>query len=336
VTETPLPPASSLDLVVDPADAGARLDLYLVERLSEISRSRIEGWIEEGFVKVDGEPSKPGLRLKGGERVVVVPPAPRPVGIVPQEIPLSILYEDDDLVAVDKPPDLVVHPAPGHPDLTLVNALVSRISGLAGIGDALRPGILHRLDRDTTGVLLVAKNDAAFQAVARQITARTIRKSYTALVYGRFHERKGEIDRPLGRHPKERKKMAVVPGGKASLTRWVVLEELPRTSLLDVDLVTGRTHQIRVHFAAVGHPVVGDQQYGHPLWKGIPDRRLRNLLGSFPRQALHARRLELVHPRTGEPLVVEAPLPADIVALVAALRQIGTKSALPGRDPEAP
>ena len=316
-------PVTPIELVVPTEESGSRLDRFLAARLTDVSRSRIERWIEQQAVTIDGRPAKPSQRLHGGELVVTVPPPARTLSIEPQNMPLTVLYEDDDLIAIDKPFGLVVHPAPGHPDSTLVNALLARVAGLSGIGDAIRPGILHRLDRDTTGVLLVAKNDAAFQAVARQISARTIRKNYVALVHGAFHETSGAIDRPLGRHPRERKKMAVVPGGKASLTRWRLRETLPRTSLLDVDLVTGRTHQIRVHFASIGHSVVGDAQYGSPVWKGITDRRLRALLGTFPRQALHAARLELIHPRTGQTLVVESPIPSDIAELLGALRQCG-------------
>jgi len=313
---------AEMEFEVAPAEAGVRLDRYLATRIPTSSRSSIERLIGEGLARVDGESAKPALRLRGGERISVTIPAPKELEIRPQEIPIDVLYEDDDLIAVDKPAGLVVHPAPGHPDSTLVNALLARVVGLSTVGDPSRPGIAHRLDRDTTGVVLVAKNDVAFREIARQITARTVRKLYVALVYGSFHETSGQIDRPLGRHPRDRKRMAVVPGGKPSLTRWQLKERLPRTSLLDVELVTGRTHQIRVHFASAGHPIVGDTQYGSPQWRGIPDRRLRCLLASFPRQALHAARLEIVHPVTRRPLVVEAPLPADLAGLLGALRTL--------------
>lgn len=310
-----------IEIDVPAEAAGERLDRFLAAEIADTTRSRIERWIEEEHVRVDGKPSRPGHRLRGGERIAVSPPAPKTTELVAQEIPVRVLWEDDDLVAVMKPAGLVVHPAPGHPDSTLVNALLGSIAGLAGVGDRARPGILHRLDRDTTGVMLVAKNDLAFQGVARQISARTIGKFYTALVWGRFAEASGEIDRPLGRHPKDRKRMAVVPGGKASLTRWTKREELPRTTLLDIHLVTGRTHQIRVHFASISHPVVGDVQYGAPHWNGIQDKRLRDRLSAFPRQALHARRLEFVHPRSGAKIAVEAPLPDDFEALLKFLRE---------------
>ena len=311
-------------LVVPSNADGDRLDRFLAASLPDVTRSRLARWIDDGHVRLDGAAAKAATKLRTGQTIDVAPPAPKPTNVEPQEIPLTVLYEDEDMVAIDKPAGLVVHPAAGHADGTLVNALLARLPDLRGIGDELRPGIVHRLDRDTSGVLLVAKHDDSFAALARQISARSMKKSYVALVHGRFHEKSGTIERPIGRHPKDRKKMAVVPSGKPSTTKWKLREELPRTSLLDVELVTGRTHQIRVHLSSVGHPIVGDQSYGAPLWKGIPDRRLRGILAGFPRQALHAARIELAHPRTGAKLVVEAPLPEDFAALLADLRAIAS------------
>jgi 23S rRNA pseudouridine1911/1915/1917 synthase len=295
------------DLIAD--HDGERLDRFVARSLPELTRARARRLIDEGFVTVDDRlPAKAGAALASGQRVRVTVPPPEPVTLEPEAIPLRIVYEDGDLLVVDKPPGMAVHPAPGHSSGTLVHAVLAHCPGLSTVGGEGRPGIVHRLDKDTSGLIIVAKNDAAHLSLARQLKERRVEKTYIALVEGRLTQREGVIDASIGRHPARRKKMAVVEGGREARTRYRVLREIDGRSLVEVRPETGRTHQIRVHFAAIGHPVVGDPVYG----RGRP-------AGSLRRQFLHAQRLAFRHPRTGERLELEAPLPEDLAQALAEL-----------------
>jgi len=295
--------------------AGERLDVFVTRRLPELTRSRVRRLIDEGMVTIDGRlPAKAGAPLEPGQRVHVTLPPPEPLAPAPEAIPLRVVYEDADLLVVDKPAGLAVHPAPGHPSHTLVNAVLARCPELSRAGGEGRPGIVHRLDKDTSGLIIVAKNDAAHLALARQLKEREVEKTYLALVEGRLSPAEGVIDAPLGRHPRHRKKMAVVAGGRAARTRYRVLREIDGRSLVEVRPETGRTHQVRVHFASIGHPVAGDALYGRRATPGSPAGR-----AGLRRQFLHAQRLAFRHPRTGERLELEAPLPQDLAQALAEL-----------------
>ena len=291
---------------------GERLDVFIARSLPELTRSRVRRLIDEGLVTIDGRrPAKAGVALEAGRRVAVTLPPPEPPELQPEAIPLRIVYEDADLLVIDKPAGLTVHPAPGHAAHTLVNALLAYCPELAGVGGEGRPGIVHRIDKDTSGLILVAKNDAAHASLARQLKARQVEKTYLALVRGRPDPPEGAIDAPVGRHPKQRKKQAVVEGGRAARTRYRVLRALDGYSLLEVRPETGRTHQIRVHLASIGHPVAGDALYG----RGATPPSLR-------RQFLHAHRLAFSHPRTGARLELEAPLAQDLAFVLEELQRL--------------
>jgi 23S rRNA pseudouridine1911/1915/1917 synthase len=305
--------------------AGTRLDLFLVSACSDLSRARIQKRIEEGGVRVDGVAAKRSHAVRTGEEVTIDLPEPRTVALAPEAIPLSILYEDSELLAIDKPSGLVVHPAPGHPSGTLVNALLHHVRDLAGIGGELRPGIVHRLDRDTSGVLLVAKTDRAHQLLSRQMRRRTIRKEYLAVVAGVPRVRKGEVSFAIARDPRDRKKMkalkasdALPAGAREARTLYEIQRDwFPLgLALLRCRLVTGRTHQIRVHLAASGLPIVGDPVYGRPGYPRVRDAALKKRLTEFPRQALHAERVAFHHPVSQELIEIVAPLPADLADLL--------------------
>ncbi len=305
--------------------AGTRLDLFLVAACSDLSRSRIQKLIDAGSVLVSGGPARRSHFVRAGEEISIDVPEPRALALEAEAIPLSILYEDEHLIAIDKPPGLVVHPAPGHASGTLVNALLHHVRDLAGIGGALRPGIVHRLDRDTSGVLLVAKTDLAHRLLSRQMRRRTLRKEYLALVAGVPRVRKGEVSLAIGRDPRDRKKMKAfrAPAGAPAGAREArTLYEIQREwfalglTLLRCRLVTGRTHQIRVHLSASGLPIVGDSVYGRARYPRIRDAALRKRLTDFPRQALHAERVSFRHPATQEPVEIVAPLPADMKGLL--------------------
>jgi 23S rRNA pseudouridine1911/1915/1917 synthase len=309
--------------------SGTRLDLFLASACSDLSRSRIQKLIQEGAVHVDGATAKRSHAVRAGESVTVEIPAPQPTELTPEDIPLAILYEDDQLLAIDKPPGLVVHPAPGHPSGTLVNALLHHVRDLKGVGGELRPGIVHRLDRDTSGVLLVAKTDRAHQMLSRQMRRRSLRKEYLALVAGVPKVRKGEVALAIGRDPQDRKRMkAVHPTGEslpAGVREARTLYEIERDwfplglTLLRCRLVTGRTHQIRVHLSAAGLPIVGDPVYGRPRYTKLPNGPLKSRLQGFPRQALHAERVAFQHPVTQGLVEIVAPLPADLATLLQAI-----------------
>jgi len=295
---------------VGPEWEGTRLDVYLARVNPELSRSRVQSLIEEGAVTLNGEPARRAARLSPGDVVELEAPPPRETSAVPEDIPLDVLYEDGDIIVINKPRGMVVHPAPGNLTGTLVNALLHHCHDLSGIGGVMRPGIVHRLDRDTTGVIIAAKNDAAHRSLASQIKAKAVKKQYLALVHGTPAVDAGRVDMPIARDPGDRKRMAAVPGGKPAITRFFVIERLDDYSLLRVNLVTGRTHQIRVHLSTIGHPVVGDRVYGpRRSGKGLPLRG----------QALHAHRITITHPSSGAEMTFEAPLPPDFELTLKAL-----------------
>ena len=313
---------------VGAASAGSRLDLFLVQACSDLSRSRIQKLIEEGAIRLAGAPVKRSHIVRAGDELEVEVPDPRPTELLPEDIPLAVLYEDEHLLAIDKPAGLVVHPAPGHASGTLVNALLHRTRDLRGIGGELRPGIVHRLDRDTSGVLLVAKTDLAHASLSRQMKRRSMKKEYLALVAGIPRVRKGEVAFSIGRDPRDRKRMkafrATDPapaGAREARTLFEIEREwFPLgLTLLRCRLITGRTHQIRVHLAASGLPVVGDPVYGRPRFDRVGDAALRKRLDEFPRQALHAERVAFRHPESGEPIEITAPIPPDLSELFAAI-----------------
>jgi 23S rRNA pseudouridine1911/1915/1917 synthase len=295
------------DISVLVADvAGERLDRFVARSLPELTRSRVRHLIDEGLVTVDGVlPYKAGLALEAGARVRVSLPPPERSELAPEAVPLRIVYEDDDLLLVDKPSGMPVHPAPGHNANTLVNALLSYAPQLSSVGAEGRPGIVHRLDKDTSGLIIVAKTDGAHASLSRQLKQRQVEKTYVALVEGVLEQREGVIDAPLGRHPSQRKRQAVVAGGREARTRYRVLREIDGRTLIEAYPETGRTHQIRVHLASIGHPVTGDRIYGRG--RAAPSLR---------RQFLHAARLAFSHPSTGERIELSAELPEDLLAVL--------------------
>jgi 23S rRNA pseudouridine1911/1915/1917 synthase len=326
-TDTPLDvPLQPPPVAAGAEDAGERLDRFLARRLTGLSRSRLKQLIETGCVSEGGATlSDPSQKVKAGQVFQLDLPPPAPATPEGQAIALAIVYEDADLIVIDKPAGMVVHPAPGNPDSTLVNALIAHCGdSLSGIGGERRPGIVHRLDKDTSGLLVAAKNDATHLALSADFAARRIDRRYLAVVWGMPKDREGEIEGDIGRHPVDRKRMAVVSrGGKPALTRYRVLEALGLgASLVECRLATGRTHQIRVHLAAIGHPLLGDPVYG----RETAERRARltpegrAALADFRRQALHAASLGFRHPRTGDWLAFESPLPADLACLINALK----------------
>lgn len=281
------------------SERDVRLDKYVCQQLPELSRTRVQKLIAEGYITVNGQTAKPGLKLNIGDKLkVVIPPTP-PSRLVPEDMPLDILYEDDDLLVVDKPAGLAVHPAPGHTSHTLVNALLAHFLHLADISDSLRPGIVHRLDKDTSGVMLVAKNSRAQIHLAEQFKSRSVSKSYMVLVKGRLTPENGIIEAAIGRDPRNRKKMAVVARGREARTEYQVIKYIGDYTLLEVRPQTGRTHQIRVHLAAIGFPVVGDKVYG------VKSPYL-------DRQFVHACRLGFKLPSTGEYVEFKSELPSDL------------------------
>ena len=307
------------------AEAGVRLDRLLAQHLPQLSRSRIKALVVAGQVTADGATiSDPSHRVKPGQNFAIVVPQARPAKPKAQVIALDIVYEDADLIVVNKPAGMVIHPAPGNPDMTLVNALIAHCgASLSGIGGELRPGIVHRLDKDTSGLIVAAKNDLAHRALSVAFAAHDIERAYLAIVWGMPVPAAGEIGGNIGRHPTDRKKMAIVArGGKAALTRYRVLRPLgPAASLVECRLATGRTHQIRVHMAAIGHPVVGDPTYGRmtAARTSVLSAGTRKAVHDFHRQALHAYLLGFKHPGSHAPVRWEAELPSDMKALIRVL-----------------
>ena len=288
-----------------------RLDAFLASSLDGLTRSQATRLIESGEVAVDGRAVSKSYKLAGGEDIAVTLPEPEPVEAVPQDIPLDVVYEDADVIVVNKPSGMVVHPAPGHPDGTLVNALLYHCAGtLSGIGGALRPGIVHRIDRDTSGLIIAAKNDAAHQYLSAQLADHTLARTYECIVVGKLREDRGTVDAPIARHPTDRKRMAVVAGGREAVTHWEVIARYPGYTHVRCRLETGRTHQIRVHMAYIGHPILGDTVYGAK--KDVP-----GLTG----QCLHAVGLRFLHPRTHEVMELSCPLPEEFTRMLQKIRK---------------
>mgnify|MGYP001037613260 CR=1 FL=1 len=290
------------EFIVEAEAAGQRIDRFLSGEDTGLSRSALQALVADGHVLCNGKLVAKSLKLKAGDTILLEIPDAKPIEAVPQDIPLDIVYEDEHLLVVNKPKGMVVHPAPGNPDGTLVNALLWHCKGsLSGIGGEIRPGIVHRIDKDTSGLLLVAKNDQSQLALSRQLQERQMEKHYRALVEGNLREDSGRIDQPIARSKKDRKKMAIDPEGRPSITDWTVLARGRNVTLLDVHILTGRTHQIRVHMKSIGHPVCGDPIYGSGRGAKVP------------RLMLHAYTLSFTHPRTGERMTFTAPLPEEFV-----------------------
>ena len=307
-----------------PADVEEeRLDSFVARSLDTITRASVQKLIADGQITVDGTPRKSSLKLHGGEQVEVIIPPPRPAEAIAENIPLEILHEDEDLVVVNKPAGMVVHPGAGTRGGTLVNALLAHCTDLSGIGGTMRPGIVHRIDKDTTGALVVAKNDLAHQSLAHQFKDHTIKRVYLALVYGSPREDRGKIESLIGRHPVDRKRMSgKVTRGKRAVTHWYVVGRYGSITLMRLKLETGRTHQIRVHLSEAGHPLVGDSVYGGSgRLAGITDPQLKTLIRELGRQALHAKTLGFIHPSTGEYREFDTELPEDMARIIHYLEQ---------------
>lgn len=303
------------EFAVEAEDAGQRIDRFLAGEDTGLSRSALQNLIAEGHVLANGQPAAKNRKLKAGDTILVEIPDAAPIAAVPQDIPLDIVYEDEHLLVVNKPKGMVVHPAPGNPDGTLVNALLWHCRGsLSGIGGEIRPGIVHRIDKDTSGLLVVAKDDATHIGLSRQMAEHSVQRAYQTVVYGGFSQDEGFVEGYLGRSRTDRKMMAVYPAGephtKYAYTGWKVLERLGEFTLLECRLKTGRTHQIRVHMASIRHPVAGDPVYGP-----------HNCIASLHGQCLHAKTLGFVHPVTGQTLSFDSPLPDYFTHFLAALRR---------------
>lgn len=318
----------TLELTVPAEAAGQRVDRWLAKARIGLSRNRLQALIDEGRVCVNGRPARQSLKLKADDRVSVEVPDRRRSRLLAEPLPLAIVHEDDALLVLDKPAGLVVHPGAGVQTGTLVHALLHHAPAIAAVGGEGRPGIVHRLDRDTTGLMVVAKTEEAYLALVEALRLRTVRRTYQAIVWGDPGPQDGVIDLPIGRDPRTRTRMAVVQGGgRPARTRWRVVERFGPASLLELELETGRTHQIRVHLSALRHPVVGDPSYGGRVRKTLSLRPLERslavaLLRVMTRQALHAVRLELRHPVSGEPLSFESPLPDDFAHALELLRAL--------------
>ena len=300
-------------LLIQAEESGERIDALLAHTVEGLSRSAAQRLLEEGYVLLHGQPVRKNYKCISGDCFEVCLPPPEDVELVPQDIPLAVAYEDGDLIVVNKPRGLVVHPAPGHPDGTLVNALLFHCGdSLSGIGGEKRPGIVHRIDKDTSGLLIVAKNDFAHQALSEQLKDRSLSRTYEAVVRGNLREDSGTVDRPIGRHPTDRKRMAVTEqNSRPAVTHWEVIARYRGYTHVRCHLETGRTHQIRVHMASIGHPLLGDETYGAPA----PDKGLSG-------QCLHARQLRFVHPRTGETVLIESELPEYFTQVLARLGEV--------------
>jgi 23S rRNA pseudouridine1911/1915/1917 synthase len=306
---------SARRLQVDEGAVGDRLDVYVAERLPELSRSRVVQLIGDGRIRRNGAEARKSARLEPGDVIDVEIPDPEPSEVEPEDIPLEIVFEDRDLLVVNKPSGLVVHPAPGHRTGTMVNALLHHVDDLSGIGGVKRPGIVHRLDKDTSGLLIVAKHDRAHRKLSGALKRRDIHRIYLTVCWGHLEEDRLSVEAPVGRSNRNRKRMAVVESGRRALTHFERVQRWIAADLLRARLETGRTHQIRVHLAHIGHPVVGDKQYAGGGARGISGTGhlwARELERRVPRQFLHAHRLEFDHPRTGQPMEFEAPLPPTL------------------------
>jgi len=309
------------DLVAGQEAVGLRLDVWLAQRLPSLSRARLQALIDEGCVLLDGKPTRASARLRSGQATRVTVPAPVPAQPQPEDIDVAVVHEDGHLIVVNKPAGLVVHPGAGTAGGTLVNALLRHVRDLSGVGGVLRPGIVHRLDKGTSGLLVVAKDDETHRALVRQFAGRTVEKEYLALVLGAPPRPAGEVDAPIGRDPVHRQKMSVrAPRGREARSSWRVEERFDGATLLRVRIHTGRTHQIRVHLASIGHPVAGDATYGGTRTPSSRRVAAREALLSLERPALHAARLAFTHPASGERLSFEAPLPPELLATLEHLR----------------
>jgi 23S rRNA pseudouridine1911/1915/1917 synthase len=323
---SPSPPNSAPLELVAGDDAGGRLDAWLAARL-DVSRSRAVQWIDDGRVTLNGAAVRKKDPVAPGDRLTVTIPPPEPSGVAAEAIPLHIVYQDADLAVIDKPAGLVVHPAAGHLTGTLVNALLHAVGDLSGIGGVLRPGIVHRLDKDTSGLILVAKHDDAHRFLSAELKARRVKRTYLTACWGHLAEDAVTVEAPIGRHLTQRLKMGVVEGGRAARTHFRRLERWRAADLLQAELDTGRTHQIRVHLLHLGHPVVGDRTYAPDRAKGFggPERGWALAFAKrVPRQFLHAAELRFTHPRTGEAMRFAAPLPADLAAAAEWARSSGS------------
>ena len=307
-------------LTVGRDQSGLRLDRAIAALAPDWTRSGVRRLIDQGRVTLNGAPAKPAATVAEGDELVVDEPCPQPLETPAQDIPLDVVFEDPDILVLNKPAGLVIHPAAGNPDGTLVNALLHHCQDLTGIGGFERPGIVHRLDKDTTGVMVVAKTSRAHLALSLAFRWHRVEKTYLAVCYGVPSRAAGLIDAPVGRHPTHRKSMAVVENGRPARTRFEVEERLHGTSVVHCSPLTGRTHQIRVHMAHIGHALVGDPVYAGRQWRNLSDRRIAEVCRTFPRQALHAWRLRFVHPIHQQPLAFEAPLPDDLCRLLEVLR----------------
>jgi len=315
-SESQAPEPEILTFKVDQQSGGLRLDAYLASRIANWSRARLQRLIESEDVLINSKPVKASYKLRVNDDVEVELIAPDTSHFTPEDIPLEIVYEDEAIVVVNKPAGMIVHPAAGISSGTLANALAYHFRKLPSTGDAIRPGIVHRLDRDTSGLLVVAKTEAALENVADQFRNRTVFKSYSALVHGRVESETGKIDQPLARDATNRTRMAVVRGGRSAVSLFRVRRRYQRFTLLDVELKTGRTHQIRVHLAWLKHPVVGDETYGGGRDNSVPDARLRARIRNLGRHFLHAEKLAFTHPTKGHRIEFEAPLPGELALLL--------------------
>lgn len=301
-----------LTFVTESDDIGTRIDIFAADNCDLLSRSGFKKLIEDGNVLVNEVPVKANYKLRKNDVVTLIIPEAEPLEILPQNIPLDILYEDDDVIVINKPQGMVVHPAPGHYTDTLVNALLYHCGdSLSGINGIMRPGIVHRIDMDTSGVIMAAKNNNAHRSLAAQLAEHTITRKYNAIVYNSIKEDEGTVDKPIARNPDDRKKMAVVVGGRRAVTHYRVIERLGKFTFIEAQLETGRTHQIRVHMTYIGHPLLGDSVYG-------PKKQPFNLAG----QVLHARVLGFIHPSTGEYLEFESPLPEYFLKLLENVKKL--------------
>jgi len=309
----PAPAGCPTAWTVDPEAAGERLDRHVAARLGA-PRNQVQRWIRDGHVLLNGARARPSTEVAPGDAVACRPPAPSEERIAPEDEPLALLHEDAEIAVLDKPAGLAVHPGAGRSTGTLAHRLLARYPEMAGVGGPGRPGIVHRLDRDTSGVLVVARTAAAYAALSRAFAAREVGKRYLAIVYGEPRPAAGRIEEPIGRHPARRQEMAVRDGGRPARTVYRTIAAAAGIALLALDFETGRTHQIRVHLKSLGHPLVGDPVYGEARFRGLP-RKVQGPLAAFPRPALHAWRLAFRHPATAEPMAFEAPVPDDLAAL---------------------
>lgn len=304
------------------ADTKTRLDIFLSQKLPELTRSRIKKLIEDGQTSLNNKPAKAGVKIKTGDQIGITIPAPQPIKAEPEKIPLDIVYEDRHIIVINKPHGLAVHPGAGRAKGTLVNALLYHCKDLSGIGGALRPGIVHRIDKDTSGVLVVAKTDKSHQFLSKQFKEHSMKRRYLALVWGMVKNDEGTIDLPIGRHVSERKKMSVrTSRGRRAVTHYKVIKRFDNFTLIEATLETGRTHQIRVHLSAIHHPVAGDPVYGKKNMPSGLSPKLTILLKNLKRQALHAQTLGIIHPETKKYMEFTASLPEDIMSIITVLEE---------------